>query len=135
MNLRKKIVSGGPGGGRDRRSNPGNVTVAYADDAAVVSQPLEQLRKMEVMIKSVCTAFGLSVSEARPKTPPALRCTQGHDFLYLVGNVNQDANMSIEVYRPMHNAYRNVRMYILGLYDRPSVPLELKSRMLKAEVV
>ena len=37
----------------------------YADDAGVVSQPPEQLRKMMGVIVVVCAAFGLTVSEAR----------------------------------------------------------------------
>ena len=41
----------------------------YADDAGVVSQlPDEQLRKMIGRIVVVCTAFGLTVSEAKTKT-------------------------------------------------------------------
>ena len=36
----------------------------YADDAAVVSQSPEQLRKMMVVIMTECEAFGLTVSEA-----------------------------------------------------------------------
>ena len=39
----------------------------YADDAGVVSQPLEQLRKMMGVIVVVCAAFGLIVSEAKTK--------------------------------------------------------------------
>ena len=38
----------------------------YADDPAVVSQSPEQLRKMMVVIVTVCEAFGPTVSE--PKT-------------------------------------------------------------------
>ena len=37
----------------------------YADDAAVVSQSLEQLRKMMVVTMTVCEAFGLTVSKAK----------------------------------------------------------------------
>ena len=37
----------------------------YADDAGVVSQSLEQLRKMMGAIVVVCAAFGLTVSEAK----------------------------------------------------------------------
>ena len=36
----------------------------YADDAGVVSQSLEQLRKMMGAIVVVCAAFGLTVSKA-----------------------------------------------------------------------
>ena len=37
----------------------------YADDAGVVSQSPEQLRKMMGVIVAVCAAFGLTVSEAK----------------------------------------------------------------------
>ena len=37
----------------------------YADDAGVVSQSSEQLRKMIGVIAVVCAAFGLTVSEAK----------------------------------------------------------------------
>ena len=37
----------------------------YADDAGVVPQPPEQLRKMMGVIGVVCVAFGLTVSEAK----------------------------------------------------------------------
>ena len=37
----------------------------YADDAGVVSQSSEQLKKMMGVIVVVCAAFGLTVSEAK----------------------------------------------------------------------
>ena len=37
----------------------------YADDAGVVSQSSEQLRKVMGVIVVVCAAFGLTVSEAK----------------------------------------------------------------------
>ena len=52
---------------------------------------------------------------------------QTNEFVYLGGNVNRDAVLSIEVDRRIRNA--------LELYDRPSAPLELKIGMLKAEVL
>ena len=39
--------------------------ILYTDDAVVVSQPSEQLRKMMRVLVIVCAAFGLTVSEAR----------------------------------------------------------------------
>ena len=45
-----------------------------ADDAGVVSQSTEQLRKMMVVIVTVCAAFGLTVSEA--KTEIMCLCTR-----------------------------------------------------------
>ena len=75
----------------------------YSDDAAVVSQSPEQLRKMMVVIVTVCAAFGLSVSEAKTEImclrtrgipDAATTCSaeatskvykQAHDFVYLGG--------------------------------------------------
>ena len=60
---------------------------------------------------------------------------QTTEFVYLGKNVNHDADMSIEVDRRIRNAWRSFRKYTLELYDRPSAPLELKIRMLRAEVL
>ena len=45
------------------------------------------------------------------------------------GNVNHNAD------RRIRNAWCSFRKYTLELYDRPSAPLELKIRMLRAEVL
>ena len=60
---------------------------------------------------------------------------QTNEFVYLGGNVNQNADLSIEVDRCVRNAWCSFRKYTLELYDRPSAPLELKIRMLRAEVL
>ena len=127
--------------------------MVYADDAGVVSQSPEQLRKMMGVIMVVCAAFGLAVSEAkteiiclRAEGMPELTATfsveaagqvynQTNEFVYLGGNVNQNADLSIEVDRRVRNAWCSFRKYTLELYDRPSAPLELKIRMLRAEVL
>ena len=59
---------------------------------------------------------------------------QTHEFVYLGRNVNHHADLSIEVNRRIRNAWCSFRKYS-ELYDRPSAPLELKIRMLKAEVL
>ena len=125
----------------------------YADDAGVVSRSPEQLRKMMGVIVVVWAAFGLTVSEAkteimclRAKGMPESNATfsveaagqvynQTNEFLYLGGNVNHNADLSIEVDRRIRNAWCSFRKYTLELYDRPSAPLELKIRMLRAEVL
>ena len=125
----------------------------YADDAGVVSQSPEQLRKMMGVIVVVCAAFGLIVSEAkteimclRAKGMPEYTAifsveaagqvyNQTNEFVYLGGNVNHNADMSIEVDRRIRNAWFSFRKYALELYDRSSAPLELKIRMLRAEVL
>ena len=125
----------------------------YADDAGVVSQSPEQLRKMRGVIVVVCAAFGLTVSEAkteimclRAKGMPESTATfsvaaafrvynQTNEYVYLGGNVNQNADLFIEVDRRVRNAWSSFRKYTLELYDRPSAPLELKIRILRAGVL
>ena len=125
----------------------------YADNAGVVSQSPEQLRKMMGVIVVVCAAFGLTVSEAKTETMclrakgmPESTVTfsveatdqvynQTNEFVYSGGNVNQNADLSIEVDRRVRNAWCSFQKYTLELYDRPSAPLELKIRMLRAEVL
>ena len=105
------------------------------------------------VIVVVCTAFGLTVSEAkteimclRVKGMPESTATfsvevagqvynQTNEFVYLGGNVNHHADLSIEVNRCIRNAWCSFRKYTLKLYDRQSAPLELKIRMLRAEVL
>ena len=109
--------------------------------------------KMIVVIVTVCAAFGLTVSEAkteimclRTRGMPDATATfsveaagqvykQTHEFVQLGGNVNHHADLSIEVDRCIRNAWGSFRKYSLDLYVRPCAPLELKIRMLKAEVL
>ena len=125
----------------------------HADDAGVVSQSPEQLRKMMVVIVTACAAFGLTVSEAkteimwlRTRGMPHATATfsveaagqvykQTHGFVYLGANVNHHADLSIEVDRRIRNAWCRFLKYSLELYGRASAPLLLKIRMLKAKVV
>ena len=125
----------------------------YADDAGVVSQSSEQVRKMMGVIVVVCAAFGLTVSEAkteimclRTKEMPESTATfsvepagqvynQTNEFICLGGNVNHNADLSIEVNWRIRNAWCSFGKYTLELYSRPSAPLELKTRMLRAEVL
>ena len=125
----------------------------YADDTGAVSQSSDQLRKMMEVIVVVCAAFGPTVSEAkteimclRAKGMPESTATvslevagqvynQTNGFVYLGGNVNHNADLSVEVDRRIRNAWCSFRKYTLELYDRPSAPLELKIRMLRAEVL
>ena len=125
----------------------------YADDTEVVSRSLEQPRKMMRVIVFECAAFCLTVSEAkteimclRAKGVPESTAifsveaagqmyNQTNKFVYLGGNVNHNADLFIEVDRRIRNAWCSFRKYTLELYDRPSAPLELKIRILRAEVV
>ena len=125
----------------------------YAEDAGVVSQSPEQLKKIMGMIVVVCAAFGLAVSEAkteimcsRAKGMPESTAifsveavgqvyNQTNEFVYLGGNVNHNADLSIKVDQRIRNAWCNFRKYAFEMYDRPNALLELKIRMLRAEVL
>ena len=65
--LRKKRRAGGQGKAAVGESVPATPLwdMLYADDARVISQSPEQLRKMTGVIVVVCVAFGLTVSEAK----------------------------------------------------------------------
>ena len=153
--LRKKREAGGRGeatAGESVQATP-LWGMLYADDAGVVSQSPEQLRKMMGVIVVVCAAFGLTVPEAkteitclRAKGMPESTATfsvetagqvynQTNESVYLGENVNHNADLSIEVDRRIRNAWCSFQKYTLELYDRPSAPLELKIQMLRAEVL
>ena len=155
VHLRKKRGAGGRGeatAGESVLATPLRVML-YADEAEVVPQSPEQLRKMMWVIVVMCAAFGLTVSEAkteimclRAKGMPEYTATfsveaagqvynQTNEYVYLGGNVNHNADLSIEVGQRIRNAWCSFRKYTLELYNRPSVPLELKIRMLRTEVL
>ena len=152
--LRKKRGAGGRG-----EATAGESVLAtplwgmlYADDAGVVSRSPKQPKKMMEVIVVVRTAFGLTVSETKTETMclrakgmPKSAATfsveaagqaynQTNELVYLGGNVNHNADLSIEVDRRIRNAWCSFRKYTLELYDRPSAPLELKIRILKAVI-
>ena len=143
VHLRKKRGAGERGGATAGESVLATPLwdMLYADDAGVVSQPPEQLRKMLGVIVVVCAAFGLTLSEAkteivclRVKGMPESTVTfsveaagqvynQTNEFVYLRGNVNHNVDLSIEVDRRIRNAWCSFRKYTLELYDGPSAPL------------
>ena len=104
----------------------------YADDGGVVSQLPEQLRKIIGGIVVVCAAFGLTVAET--KTEIMCLRTKGmpestaifsveaagqvynktNEFVYLGGNFNHNADLSIEVDRRIRNVWCSFRKYILN---------------------
>ena len=117
----------------------------YADDAEVVSQSPEQLRKLIGVILVVYVAFGLTVSEAKTEImclrakgmPESMAIfsveaagqvyNQTNKFLYLGGNVNHNVDLSIEVDWRIRSAWCSFQKY--------TAPLELKPRMLRVEVL
>ena len=125
VHLKKKRGAGGRGeatAGESVLATP-LWGILYADDAGVVSQSPEQLRKMMGVIVVVSTAFGLTVSEAkteimclRAKGVPESTAifsivaagqvyNQTNEFVYLGGNVNHNADLSIEIDRRIRNAW------------------------------
>ena len=125
----------------------------YADDAGIVSQSPEQLRKMMGVIVVVCAAFGLTVSETKtdimcfrakgmPEYTPTFSAeaagqvyNQTDEFVHFGGNVNHNADLSIEVDRRIRNAWCSFRMHTFELYDRASASRHLQIRRLRAEVL
>ena len=105
------------------------------------------------VIVVVCVAFGLTILEAkteimclRTKGMPESTATfsvetagqvynQINEYVYLGGNIYHNADLSIEVNWRIRNAWCSFRKYTLELYDRPSAPLELKIRILRAETL
>ena len=106
----------------------------YDDDAGVILQSPEQLRKMMGVIVVVCAVFLRTVSEA--KTEIMCLCAKGTpestaifsveaagqvynqtNELYLGGNVNHNTDLSIEVDRRIRNAWCSFRRYTLELYN------------------
>ena len=156
-----KEEKGGGGAGGKGEVTAGEPVLAtplwgifHADDAGVVPHSPEQMRKTMGVIVVVCAAFGLTALEAkteimclRTKGMPKSTATfsveaagqvynQTNEFVYPGGNINHNAHLSIEmVNRRTRNAWCSFRKYTLELYDRPSAPLELKIRILRAEVL
>ena len=62
-------------------------------------------------------------------------CNQTNEFVYLGGNINHNAGLSIEVDRRIRIPWCSFWKYTLELYEQPSAPLEIKIRMLRAEVL
>ena len=124
----------------------------YADDAGVASRSPECLAKMMTVIVQVCHKFGLTVSEKKTETmclrTPRVQTTvnvkveaagqkykQTDRFVYLGAVVTENADMNAEIRNRTSKAWLCFRRYRRQLYDRKSAPLELKLRMLKAEVI
>ena len=109
------------------------------------------------VIVVVCVAFGLTLSAAKTEivccsTKRMLEETtifsvdatgqmyhQTNEFVNMGEPQPQQhrrsPSLSIEVDRPIRNAWCSFQKYTLELYDRPSAPLELKFRMLIAGVL
>ena len=145
--LRKKRGEGGRGeatAGESVLATP-LWGILYADDAGIVLRIPEQLRKMMEVIVVACAAFGFTVSEAKteimclrakgmPESTPTFRVeaagrvyNQTNEFVYLGGNVNHNADLSIEVNRRIRNAWCSFRKYTLDCTTDRALPSSSKS--------
>ena len=147
VHLRKKRRAGGRGGATAGESVLATPLrgMLYAEDAGVVSRSSEKLRKMMGVIVVVCAAFGLTISEAnteimclRAKVMPESTATfsvevagqvynQTNEFVYLGGDVNHNADLSVEVARRIRNAWCSFRKYVPNCTTDRALPSSSKS--------
>ena len=122
----------------------------YADDAGIISRSPEGQERMMAAIVTACSAFGLTVSEA--KTEIMCLQTQGGEkvsftiysagqvyketieFVYLGGAITADRDLS-KITWCLQRVWACFQRYKMDIYDRPGVRLWLKVRLLKAEVI
>ena len=156
------FLAEGSGGGPDdtrldrvRRAVWG---MPYADDAGTVSRSPVGLARIMTVIVEVFGAFGLTVSEKKAEslltrvpdkaqqpgetpTPPlpALEIVsagqkyhQVHQFIYLGGLITEDDDITRDTNRRTKIARGCFEKFSTELFDRPSAPLRLKARLLKA---
>ena len=130
----------------------------YVDDAGIVSRSPAGLARMMTVIAEVFGAFGFTVSEKKTEmrapekaqqpgetpTPPlpALEIAtagqeyhQVHQFVYLGGLIMEDADITRDINRRTKIAWGCFRKLSTELFLRPSAPLRLKARLLKAEAM
>ena len=133
----------------------------YADNAGIVSRSPAGLARMMMVIVEVFGAFGLTVSEKKTETllmrasekakqqgeAPAspLRALeiaaagqkyhQVHQFVYLGGLITEDADITRDNNRRTKTAWGCFSKFSTELLDRPSAPLRLKARLLKADAM
>ena len=123
----------------------------YADDAGIVLRSSEGLERMMTVIVTACSAFGLTVSEAKAD----IMCLQtkgggkvsfkinaaSHvhkqtiEFVYLGGAITADRDLSIEKTKRLRKACACFRRYKIEIVGRPGVHLRLKVRLLITEVI
>ena len=155
----------GSGGGPDEtrldRVRRAVWVMLYANDAGIVSRSPAGLARVMTVIVEVFGAFGLTVSEKKTETLlmrapekaqqpgetptpplPALEIAaagqkyhQVHQFVYLGGLITEDADITQDINRRTKIAWGCSRKFSTELFDRPSAPLRLKARLLKAEAM
>ena len=106
---------------------------------------------MMTVIVTAYSAFGFTVSEAKTEimylqTKGGVKVSftikaVGHvykltiEFVYLGGAITADRELCIEITRRLQRAWACFQRYKMEIYDRPSVRLRLKLRLLKADVI
>ena len=103
------------------------------------------------VIVTACSAFGVTVSEAKTESmclqtkgrgevsftinAAGQVCKQTIEFACLGGAITADGESGIEITRRLQRAWACFQRYKMEIYDRPGVRLRLRVRLLKAEVI
>ena len=123
--------------------------ILYADDAGIVSRSPAGLTIMMTVIVEVFGAFGLTVSENKTETllmrAPEKAQQPGETPHHLYRRwrsqqparsfLTEDADLQRDINRRPKIAWGYFRKFFTELFDRPSAPLRLKARLLKAETM
>ena len=133
----------------------------YADDAGIMFRSPPGLARMMTVIVEVFGAFGLTVSEKKTETLlvlapekgqqpgetplpplPALeiaaagqKYNQVHQFVYLGSLITEDADLTRDINRRTNFAWGCFRKFSTEIFDKPSAPLRLKTRLIRAEAM
>ena len=151
----------GSGGGPDETLPDRARRAIWGMLYAVVSRTPAGLARMMTLIVEVFGAFGLAVSEKKTETLlmrapekaqqpgeiptpplPALEIASAgqtyhrvHQFVYLSGLITEGADITRDINRRTKIAWGCFRKLSTEVFDRPSAPLRLKARLLKAEAM
>ena len=139
------------GGGKEEEEVPRLWGMLYADDAGIVSRSSEGVEKMMTVIVTACSAFGLTVFEAKTEimclqikgggkvsftiNAASQVYKQTIEFVYLGGAITADRDLSLETTRRLQRAWACFQRYKMEISYRPGVCLRLKIRLLKVEVI
>ena len=118
----------------------------YADDAGIVSRSPAGLARMMTVIVEVFGAFGLTVSEKKTEThlmrapekvqQPARSTTRStSSYTWAVSLPKTPTTREISTRRTKIPLGCFRKFSTEQLFDRPSAPLRLKARLLKAEAI
>ena len=141
---------GWPTNGNGMRA-PCCVGDAVCRRCVIVSRSPQGLERMMATLVDVLGAFGLTVSEEKPETmslsiphapaKPIAFTTMGQQyrqttsFVYLRVAITESSRLSVEIDCWIRAGWMSFNRYWAELYDRPTASLDLKTRMVKSEVV